>query len=76
MFFNDAIASSKFLSSLKMTNIKAVLKRGTKSFKENYRPISILPLVSENFERIIMIIFYRNISADLEKSMVHNTAYC
>ena len=76
MFFNDAIASSTFLSSLKMTNIKAVLKRGTKSFKESYIPISILPLVSKNFERIIMIIFYRNISANLEKSMVHNIAYC
>ena len=34
MFFNDAIATSKFPSSLKMINIKAVFKRGTKSFKE------------------------------------------
>ena len=31
MFFNDAIASSKFPSSLKMANIKAVLKKETKS---------------------------------------------
>ena len=76
MFFNDAIASTEFSSSLKMTNIKAVFKRRIKSFTENYRPISILPLVSKIFERIIMIIFYRNISADLEKAMVHNTVYC
>ena len=31
MFFNDAITSSKFPSSLKMAYVKAVFKKGTKS---------------------------------------------
>ena len=58
-------------------------KKGTKSLKENYRPVSILPLVSKIFERNIckqlttfLITFYQNISADLEKTMVHDTVYC
>ena len=41
MFFNDAIKSCKFPSSLKMANIKAVFMKETKSLKENYRPLSI-----------------------------------
>ena len=64
MCFNDAITSSKFPSSLKMENIKAVFKKGTKSIKENYRPISISPLVSKIFERIIckqLTTFFDNI---------------
>ena len=51
--FNDAITSSKFPSSLKMANITAVFKKGTKSLKGNYRPISVLPLVLKIFERVI-----------------------
>ena len=40
IIFNDAITKSKFPSSLKMTKMKVVFKKGTKSIKENYRPIS------------------------------------
>ena len=82
IFFNDVTESSKFPSSLKMANIKAFFKKGTKRLKEDYRPISILPLISRIFERIIckqlifFLIFYQNISADLEKAMVYNTVYC
>ena len=64
MFFNDAIPSSTFPSSLKMANIKALFKRGTEGLKENYIPISILPLVSNIFERIIckqLATFFDNI---------------
>ena len=53
MPFNGAITSSKFPSSLKIANIKAVFKNGTKSFKENQRPISVFPWVSKIFEKII-----------------------
>ena len=77
MFFNDAITSTKFPSSLRMINIKGVAKKGTKSLNENYRPISILPLVSKIFERItckqltiFLVILYQNISVE------HNTDYC
>ena len=52
------------LKYLKMANIKAVFNRGTKSLKENYRPISVLPLDSKIFERIIckhLTTFFDNI---------------
>ena len=68
-------------SSLKMANIKAVSKKGTKSHKENYRPISILHLVSRIFKRIIckqLTTFFDNIlskrQCGFRKS--HGTQYC
>ena len=80
MIFNDAITPSKLPSSLNMTNMKAVFKKGTIGLKETYKPINTLPLISTILERIVckqlinfFIIFYRNISADLEKVLVHNT---
>ena len=39
-----------------MANIKAVFKKGAKGFKENYRPINILPLVSKIFENYLQVI--------------------
>ena len=53
MFFNDTITSSKFPLSLKMANFKAPFNKGRKSLKENYIPISILPLFSKIFERTV-----------------------
>ena len=83
MFFNDTITKSNFPSSLKRTYMAVVFKKGTKSLKKHCKPISILPLVSKIFGRIIckqvtnfLIILNRNISADLENAMVHNTACC
>ena len=60
MIFNGALKSSKFSSSLKMANMKAVFKKGTKSLKKNYKPISILPLIAKIFGRTVceqLIIF-------------------
>ena len=53
MIFTDALKSSKFPSSLKMANMKAVVMKGTKSLKQNYKPISILPLISKIFGRTV-----------------------
>ena len=50
MFFNDAITSSKFPSFLKMSYVKAVSNKGTKSLK----PISILTLVSKILEKVFL----------------------
>ena len=61
MFFNDAITSSKFPSSLKMTIIKAVFRKRTKSLKVNklrYKQYGLTPhfsngqnLLKKNTER-------------------------
>ena len=37
----------------KSTDIAAAFKQGSQNKKENYRPISILPLISKIFEKII-----------------------
>ena len=50
---NNAIDSCEFPDSLKTANITPVYKKDEKSDKANYRPISILPLLSKVFERVI-----------------------
>ena len=42
--FNEPIKKSPFPSVLKNANITPVFKKGYRGFKENYRPVSILPV--------------------------------
>ena len=61
---NDAIVGENiFPDSLKFGNITPVHKKDETTNKENYRPISVLPLISKIFERII----HDQLSAYLEK---------
>ena len=53
IFFNEAIVSSKFPSSLKQCNITPVFRKGSRNQKENYRPISIFPTISKIFGKIL-----------------------
>ena len=41
--------TSKFPSFLKTANLTPVFKKGSKNKKENFRPVSILPV--ENFRK-------------------------
>ena len=52
-FFNETIRSGKFPLILKNADITAVFKKGFKGSKENYRPVSILPVISKIFEKLI-----------------------
>ena len=47
---NNSI-KSLFLSSLKTADITPIYKKEKKDLKDNYRPISILPVVSKLYER-------------------------
>ena len=47
---NSAIKSSNFFSSLKLTDVTPVHKKGRKYIKENFRPVSILTALSKIFE--------------------------
>ena len=51
-FINDSIKSFTFPSCLKEADITPIHKKGKKDKKENYRPVSILPVLSKILERI------------------------
>ena len=51
--FNEAIYASKFWASFKFANVTPAFKQGSRNQKDNYRPISILPIISKIFEKLI-----------------------
>ena len=51
--YNDSLYRSSFPSALQLADITPVYKRGDRTNKCNYRPISILPSVSKIFERFM-----------------------
>ena len=48
---NSSFKSSSFPSCLKMADVTPLHKKGKKYLKENYKPVSILPVFSTVFER-------------------------
>ena len=52
---NEAIRNNKFPNSLRLSDITPVFKKPDKA---NYRPFSVLPLLSKVFEKIIYDQFY------------------
>ena len=51
--FNNSVEISHFPDALKHTNISPLFKNDECTSKKNYRPISILPSISEMFERLM-----------------------
>jgi len=51
--FNLSIKLSEFPELCKIAKVKPLYKKGNKLKTENYRPISLLPLISKIFEKII-----------------------
>ena len=52
--FNKSLAIAKIPKEWKLANIIPIFKSGKKDYVENYRPISLLPIVSKVFERCIL----------------------
>ena len=52
-FNNSLLSVSTFLTALKYADVKPVFKKDDKTDKENYKPISILPTLSNVYERFI-----------------------
>ena len=50
---NKSIETGYFPDSLKEANITPIFKKDDPLDKSNYRPVSILPLISKLFERLI-----------------------
>ena len=64
-FFNESINRWKFSSVLKYVNVTPVFKKDYRCSKENYRPVSILSVVSKIFEKIL----YKQLTAFADQSL-------
>ena len=53
LIFNASIESSTFPVSWKIARVTPVYKESEKSERSNYRPISVLPVLSRLFEKLI-----------------------
>ena len=51
--FNKSLEICKFPSCLEIANVTPVYRKGNRSNKDNYRPVSILPNLSKTFERCL-----------------------
>ena len=51
--FNEAVISSKFADFFKYEDITTGFKQGLRNQANNYRPISIVPVISKIFKKII-----------------------
>ena len=67
--FNSCIETETFPDEWKIAKVTPILKNGTKSNPNNYRPISVLPIVSKLFEKII----YQHLYDYLDKNKLLNT---
>ena len=68
-YFNKSLENCKFPNCLKLPNITPVLKKGAPTSKYNYRPVSILPVFSKFFERLLsrqLLEFFDNILSKFE----------
>ena len=80
--FNNSIVSSNFPQYLKLADIITLHKKGKKTLKENYRPVSILPILSKIYEKFMftqMTNFFEKFLPDInmvfEKVLAHNNVF-
>ena len=52
-FLENSLETSIFPNLWKIARIASIYKEGDKSEKSNYRPISVLPVISRLFERLV-----------------------
>ena len=50
---NLSISLNKFSSALKLAKVKPIFKKGRKTNVSNYRPISLLPILSRVTEKVV-----------------------
>ena len=59
--FNTSLESSKFPYDWKTARVIPIFKKGDKSDKSNYRPISFLPVISRLFEKLVFNQLYQHL---------------
>ena len=50
---NDSIINSKFPNNLKLADVSTIFKKDDATNVKNYRPVSVLPVVSKIYERVM-----------------------
>ena len=58
--FNTSIETSMFPDAWKIARFTPIYKNGDKADKSNYRPISVLPVISRLFEKLVTNQVYRH----------------
>ena len=58
--FNTSIETSQFPDSWKIARVTPIFKDGEKTEKSNYRPISVLPVISRLFEKLVTDQLYQH----------------
>ena len=64
LIFNDCLAHGIFPDVWKRANVVPVHKKNSKNLKENYRPISLLPLFGKIFEKLIYDTVYEHLNSN------------
>ena len=62
LIFEKCIHTGKFPSLWKQANVQPVHKKNSRQDKTNYRPISLLPICSKIFEKILFDPIYNHLS--------------
>ena len=70
--FNFSIDNASFPNNLKLADISPVYKKGDRTDKTNYRPVSILPTISKIFEKLV---FYQIHNFMDSKLSVHQCGF-
>ena len=65
--FNRSVNTGIFPNNLKLADITPALKKGARTDKENYRPVSILSAVSKIYERLLFSQINSYIDSKLSK---------
>ena len=53
LIFDKSLQCGKFLTLWKKANVQPVHKKGSRQCKKQYQPISLLPICSKIFEKIM-----------------------
>ena len=64
---NKAFSENKFPDTLKLSNIVPVFKKHDPIYKVNFRPVSVLPVLSKVFEKIMYDQLYEYAETFLNK---------
>ena len=62
VLFNTSIETSQFPDSWKVARVTPIFKEGEKTNKSNYRPISVLPVISRLFEKLVTDQLYQHMN--------------